>query len=46
MSVCKDVRPFTVVEDETFRQPVQELVSIGECFFVMTRVAYSLINRC
>jgi hypothetical protein len=46
MGVCKDVRPFTIVEDETFRQLAKELVSIGECFFVMTRFVYSLINRC
>lgn len=29
--VCKDVRPFTIVDDEGFRQLAQELVAIGAC---------------
>ena len=27
--ICKDIRPFTIIEDEGFRELAQELVSIG-----------------
>jgi hypothetical protein len=31
--VCRDIRPFTVVEDEGFRQLAQELIMIGAYFY-------------